>query len=166
MIWSRSRYPDPNTSLHLSGNERRLLTVSLLLLPTTIAAHRVLGYRRLLGALETILPITRRVRARRVPDCAEKELELAESVSRIVQIASNRTLLHPTCLQQSIYLWWLLASRGLSANLRVGVRKKNDRFEAHAWIEFRGRVLNDTADVTSRYTPLADNIDASSANRL
>lgn len=156
MVWSRSSHADPGASLRLSGNEKKLLAVSLLLLPATVAAHRALGFRRLQRLLERLLPDSRRPRKSDAED-----LKLAQSVSRVVQIASHRGILHPSCLQQSIYLRWLLARKGLAADLRIGVRKRNNRFEAHAWIEYRGRVLNDSADVQTRYRPLTDTIGAS-----
>jgi len=33
----------------------------------------------------------------------------------------------------------------------IGVRKATGRFEAHAWVELRGVVLNDSADVRERF---------------
>lgn len=158
MVWSRSRRPDPGVSLRLCRYERKLLAASLVLLPATMVAHRILGYRRLQSLLERFLPASAST-----TDTAGADLTLAESVSRVVRIASNRLLPHPTCLQQSIYLRWLLARMGLAADLRIGVRKSRDRFEAHAWIEYRGRVLNDSEDVQSRYTALTDRVPPSLA---
>jgi len=44
-------------------------------------------------------------------------------------------------------LCWQLRRRKIPAELRLGVQKRAERFEAHAWVELQGVVLND-ADET------------------
>ena len=39
-------------------------------------------------------------------------------------------------------LWYLLREQGITACLRIGVRKENEEFEAHAWVEHGGEALN------------------------
>ena len=48
-----------------------------------------------------------------------------------------------TCLKKSLILRRLLRKRGIPAELRLGVRKVDDDFSAHAWIECAGRTLLD-----------------------
>jgi hypothetical protein len=48
-----------------------------------------------------------------------------------------------TCLKKSLILLRLLRKRGIAAELRLGVRKVDDDFSAHAWIECAGRTLLD-----------------------
>ena len=50
-------------------------------------------------------------------------------------------------------LWWLLRSRGIPVELRVGARKHSERFEAHAWVEFGGTVLNDADGQHAHFVP-------------
>lgn len=59
----------------------------------------------------------------------------------MVQAAARRTLGGATCLEQSLALWWLLGRRGIASELRVGVRKDGEKFEAHAWVECCGVAL-------------------------
>ena len=59
-----------------------------------------------------------------------------------------------TCLHRSMALWWMLRRRGFDGRLRLGVRKGRTAFEAHAWVEYAGDVLNDDPDVERRYEPL------------
>ena len=52
---------------------------------------------------------------------------------------SNRLLPWPsTCLRRSLVLTALLRRRGLSANVRFGVRREADLLLAHAWVECDG----------------------------
>lgn len=40
-------------------------------------------------------------------------------------------------------LWWLLRRRQIAAELRIGARKLEGQFEAHAWVEYAGAMLGD-----------------------
>ncbi len=74
---------------------------------------------------------------------------IAQSVLRIAPHLPLRT----NCLDRAVALWWLLSSRGLAADLRLGVRKKDDAsLGAHAWVEHEGIVLLD--DEAAHYLPL------------
>jgi len=37
----------------------------------------------------------------------------------------------------------LLGRQGISSHLRIGIRKENEKFEAHAWVERHGAALNE-----------------------
>jgi len=50
-------------------------------------------------------------------------------------------------------LWWLLQARGIAADLRIGARKETGRFEAHAWVETGGAVLNDADGEHIHFVP-------------
>ena len=54
----------------------------------------------------------------------------------------------PRCLERSLVVWRLA---GAGAQLRLGVSREGRQF--HAWVERDGIVLNDTADVATRYLP-------------
>src|SRR5258706_10193270 len=61
-------------------------------------------------------------------------------------------------------LWWLLRRAGIAGELHIGGRKSGPRFEAHAWVELEGKVLNDSADVHIHYARFDAPIAASEAN--
>ena len=48
-----------------------------------------------------------------------------------------------SCLEESLALLWLLGETGIAAELRIGVRKTQEKFEAHAWVEYEGKALNE-----------------------
>ncbi len=78
-------------------------------------------------------------------------LRRAEDTWRLVDIAKRHGPYHGNCLSGSLTLLWLLRWQGLAADLRIGVRKHAGRFEAHAWIEYEGTVINDRPDVGRRF---------------
>jgi hypothetical protein len=69
-----------------------------------------------------------------------------------VEAAAGCGVMRPTCLEKSLAQWWFLGRQGMTSSLRIGTRKTADGLEAHAWVEFDGKALNE-ADVTRvRYT--------------
>lgn len=79
---------------------------------------------------------------------------IVRSLAGVVVRANRRYSLRPkTCLPESVALWWMLRRRGLLADLRLGVRTTLGRFEAHAWVEYQGQVLNEAPDIARVYAP-------------
>jgi hypothetical protein len=66
-------------------------------------------------------------------------------IGRAARLVDAVTACYPntTCLKKSLILLRLLRKRGVPAELRLGVRKVDDDFSAHAWIECAGRTLLD-----------------------
>lgn len=131
--------------------------MAMLLLPLVVVVHRALGLRRARFVLDAISPTA--------VSPAQSEPERAQSVcsaSRIVGIASRRCVLTPTCLQQSLFLHWWLSRLGIASSLRIGVRKRDGMLEAHAWVEFLGRALNEGPDVSERFAPFDTGLKAAS----
>ena len=134
--------------LRLSRSERWLLIQAFLLLPLTGLALRLLGFKGLHAALAGLTPrngILVRSKLQR--------LAQARSSTRMVEAAARHGIFHANCLQRSLTLLWLLRRQGIEANLRIGVCKRAGRFQAHAWVEHLGLVLNDSGDVQERFAP-------------
>jgi hypothetical protein len=130
----------------LSRAERRVLAQALVLLPLTVLALRLLGFRACKALLARL--------ASRVTDPSVGMAE-ARGVARMVDVAARHGVFEPTCLPRSLALWWLLRRRRMASELRIGVRKEAGCFEAHAWVELHGVVLNDGGDVHERFAAFA-----------
>lgn len=92
---------------------------------------------------------------RPVPVAAKCRLDDA-GVERLVQRFRQLRILLPRsgrCFVQSWLLFRTLRKRGVAAQWIFGVRTYP--FEAHCWIEWQGRVLNDWADHVRWYEPIA-----------
>jgi hypothetical protein len=81
------------------------------------------------------------------------QLEI-DAMLRAVRCAAGHHLYPMKCLPQSLALAWLLARRGVAVDLRLGVSRQRQKFEAHAWLELDGIAINDTAQSTQRFLPL------------
>ena len=71
---------------------------------------------------------------------------------RMVNAAAHYGLLRPTCLEESLALWYFLRRQGIPNKLRIGVRKIADKFEAHAWVEYEGEALNQSEEPHKHYS--------------
>jgi hypothetical protein len=84
--------------------------------------------------------------------------ESAEMICRMVSAAERYTPGRSTCLEESLVLWFLLRERDIRATLRIGVRKDDEQFEAHAWVEREGIALNQHEEQHRHYAPFADDL--------
>jgi hypothetical protein len=136
----------------LSPRDRGLLFRSLLLLPAIHAALLLFGYCRLQTALETLIPLKKV----RVSLSRQEILQEAQTIAEIIDIAARHGIYKATCLRRSLIAWWFLRERGFPSQICFGVRLVDQKLEAHAWVEYSGVIVNDSADTCSRYQPLYD----------
>jgi hypothetical protein len=135
---------------HFPEPERVILAQSIFLLLLVAVVRRILRLRQMQYLLAKMIPLDRDIAL----DDAER-MTKAKRVAHLVQFAALHGLTRANCLERSLVLWAILRSQRFSSNLRLGVCKQNGRFDAHAWVEFNGVVLNDSADVEARYTVLS-----------
>ena len=133
----------------LSWGERWLLIETLVLLPLLGLGMRLLGLRRLCATLAWLVPAPGTAAASE-PAC----LSQAHAVDNVVQRAAWHSPLGSTCLTRSLVLWWLLRRRGIAGEVCLGVSKEAEQFQAHAWVEYQGTVLNDDDQVRQRFAAL------------
>lgn len=106
------------------------------LLPVISISLRFRGFRATQNWLRRFLPAER-------PKEGQRAMEEAATVERAVRAARSYGIGNPSCLEQSLALWWLLGREGMSSELRIGVRKLGEKFEAHAWVQCQGLVLGE-----------------------
>ena len=80
-----------------------------------------------------------------------KLAEVVRKTCRMVRAGAHYGVGHPTCLVESLALWYLLQEQSIPAQLRIGVRKLSDKFEAHAWVEYDGVALNQVDEAHQHY---------------
>ena len=115
-------------------------------LPLTKVGLRMMGFRRWKQLIEHFSS----ARGKGILEPAS-QLEMAERITRAAHSAERHGLGTPNCLERSLTLWWLLRREAIDGELHIGARKIESRFEAHAWVELRGLVLNDNMDVCKHY---------------
>jgi hypothetical protein len=84
----------------------------------------------------------------------ERERAFVSAATKHVTVAAAFFPGRALCLEQSLVLYHLLTRNGIPARFRLGVR--THRFEAHAWVEWRGEPVNEPAEIVRRLAPLPD----------
>ena len=74
----------------------------------------------------------------------------------IVQLASRFNFFWASCLRRSLVLWFLLRRQGIESQLRIGVKREEGQFAAHAWVEWNNIPLNDSVTVRQEFTMFED----------
>lgn len=133
--------------LRLTHVEQVILIEAAAALLVTWFGLRVFGFRRWSFVLR---PMSNPLRSL---DSKVSMLAAARTIAAMESAAVRNLFLQTNCLERSIVLRWLLSSRGISSELRIGAQKRSNKFEAHAWIECEGVVLNDIEDVHSHFVP-------------
>jgi hypothetical protein len=126
--------------LELSRREQGLFLAALVLLPAAALRLRVFGVARDPRAAPAAPRRGQADDTRRVHETA-----------RMVAAAAHYGLYRASCLPRSIVLQWLLERQGIESDLRIGVRKDGEQLAAHAWVEFDGVPLIDSAAVHDRF---------------
>jgi transglutaminase superfamily protein len=133
----------------LSGGERSIVLEAAGGLAATWLGLRLAGFRRWGNLLIRLLP----TKIHATNDVRSEVTTSAQQISRLELAATRNFPLRTNCLEQSLVLWWLLQRRGIAAELRIGARKDADRFEAHAWVELDGKVLNEPGEEHIHFVP-------------
>lgn len=130
----------------LDPEARELFWRAATLLPVVAVYLRARGFRRTNEALRN------RLSKQQIHGVSEgASAEALQKTCRMVRAGAQHGIGHPTCLEQSLVLWYLLRSQRIPARFRIGVRKNTGKFEAHAWVEYDGTPLNQSEEVHQHY---------------
>lgn len=111
---------------------------ALVMLPVVALRLRLRGFQNTQAALQKL---PRHPLPGLAPDVVKTRVSLS---AHMVHAADCHGLVHPSCLAKSLTLWWLLGRQGIGSRLRIGIRKQNEEFAAHSWVERDGVALNES----------------------
>lgn len=148
LMWERLR-----RFRKLEPQARRIFLRAAILLPLLSLSLRVRGFGGTQASLQRFLPAANQ----KTKNSPEAEAAL---VTRMVRAAVRYGVGSPSCLEESLVLWWLLGRRGIASRLRIGVRKENAKFEGHAWVELEGAALNEPEAKHRHYAAFEGEISA------
>ena len=129
----------------LDGEARRIFWRAVALLPMVRISLRSRGYKKTQEWLEW------RLQDGDTPDRAGDHAAGIEKTCRMVRAAAHYGIGNSSCLDESLVLWYLLRRQDVAASLRIGVRKENEEFAAHAWVEHEGVALNQKEELHRHY---------------
>lgn len=142
----------------LSPEARGLFVSAAILLPMVRLSLRLRGFRATQSSLRQLF-------ARSASSTYNVRVIDAVVVARAVRSAAYRSFGNPNCLERSLTLWGLLQREGLAAEIRIGAKKQGEAFEAHAWVECQGQVLNEPQEVHKHYNAFDEGFAALEAKK-
>jgi Transglutaminase-like superfamily len=128
----------------LTEEERSLLMQAIIFLPLVAFSLQLWGMQRTQQALS-------RLSNSGIYRTSDVLLIQIQKTSRLVEIAANYIPVWGNCLKKSLVLWFLLRRQGIVSELLIGARRLEGEFQAHAWIEYQGIVINDTPHVRQSF---------------
>ncbi|HEY63816.1 MAG TPA: lasso peptide biosynthesis B2 protein [Caldilineae bacterium] len=84
----------------------------------------------------------------------EETAALIKRWRRLVNIAASHHLYPMQCLRRAIVLRWLLSRYGIRADVCIGIRKTDDGYHTHAWVEQAGRPISEPESHVREFLPL------------
>lgn len=120
---------------------------AVFLLPRVAISLGIRGFGKTRDVLQQKLRLSHQP-----PESDERASETVQLTCRMVTAAARRGAFRPTCLVESLALWFLLKQQGVDSTLRIGVRKVSRKFEAHAWVEYAGVALNQGEEGHNHYS--------------
>ena len=86
--------------------------------------------------------------------------ERVVTAARMVNIAAENGFYKAQCLEIAITLWWMLHMMGIESTVRLGIYKKDDLVEAHAWVIHSDEIVIGQTSRFDDYQPILDvNVD-------
>jgi Transglutaminase-like superfamily len=134
----------------LPGPAKVLFLRAVVLLPLLTLSLRVRGF----GATQRFLQKFA-ASANNGPPVAAVE-SLVVLTTRMVLAAARNSPIPSTCLERSLSLWWMLARQGIATQFRIGVRKDDEKFAAHAWVERDGVAIGEPDASHLHYAAFAE----------
>lgn len=141
----------------LDSEARGIFLRAAILLPVIAVNLRLRGFR---ATQESLLRFLAHPRLVRQEDSTDSRLacERTRLTARMVNAAGRHAWPGSTCLEKSLALWWLLRRQGIQSELRIGARKSDGKFEAHAWVERDRIALNEPQEAHRHYAPFDESL--------
>jgi hypothetical protein len=90
-----------------------------------------------------------------VPTPTLSQREAGERFARAINRATRYGVFRPKCLARAVALSQMLDAHGIGGHrIRIGVRRADRTFTAHAWVELGEWILGDGGSSTQSYVPL------------
>jgi transglutaminase superfamily protein len=134
----------------MDAETREMFLRAMVVLPVISASLKMQGFGATQKFLLRSMPTARQTSQKNSIHIAG-DLKRTELTSRMVNAAIRHVWRASTCLEKSLALWWLLGRQGVPSQLRIGARKFEGKFEAHAWVERGGAALSEPSQEHRHY---------------
>ncbi|HWW18490.1 MAG TPA: lasso peptide biosynthesis B2 protein [Candidatus Saccharimonadales bacterium] len=144
----------------LDSEARGTFLRAAILLPLISVSLKVRGFRATQGTLLRFLGHPQQASQEDSTRLLSDD-ERTRFTVRMVNAAVRHVWHSSTCLEKSLALWRLLKHQGIASELRIGGRKIDGKFEAHAWVEHQGIAVDHLDDLHRHYAPFDGTLSSS-----
>lgn len=96
-------------------------------------------------------------RRQRLAGAPQGDLQRAEQLAAAINSAADHGLFRPFCLVRAVALEELLLREGITGgDIRIGVRRRDGVFAAHAWVRWGDVILGDDSAHVATFTEVDD----------
>jgi Transglutaminase-like superfamily len=149
----------------LNAEARGIFLRAAVLLPVISVSLKMRGFRTTQKFVLRFPPLAHQASSRGSSDI-RRDSERTQLTARMVNAAVRHAWRASTCLEKSLALFWLLRRQGIPSELRIGSRKLDGRFEAHAWVEREGVALNEPQQQHRHYATFDETFPVRSSETL
>ncbi len=154
MAWCKRQAARARKLARLEWRDMLLLTEAWLTLAWIDVVISFTPYRRWRHWLQLQAPEPAQQDAATASAVNKSMQKRVEHIIHLSEAAARIQLRTMNCLRRTLAQRRLMRRRHVRSRIHIGVRKGETALEAHAWLSWQGRVLNDAADVSKRYAEL------------
>ena len=129
----------------LNDDAQKMFLRALVMLPIVSVSLKAFSFQATQTALQILVSSPDPAPA---PDVVKTRIAVT---AHMVNSAGRHGIARASCLAKSLTLWCLLGRQGIASQLRIGIRKEDGGFAAHAWVEREGVALNEPDDHHRHY---------------
>jgi len=107
--------------------------------------YRTIGYKKIRNSVEYLI-------RPHLESKVDKSISSADNLSKTVNLALENIFFNTTCLEKSLFTYFILGLNGIKSELKIGVDNGENNFKAHAWVEKEGIVLNGQENPLEKYS--------------
>ena len=147
MVYLNTRSKKISKFLELSNKNKVVFIFSIIFFTIFQIIYKLLNLKKTINIIEKLKKL-------RTTNKSYNYSKL-ENTLKVIYTAQNNTIFNTTCLEKSLFLYALLSILGIESKIVIGVNKNIQEFNAHAWVEYDGQIINDQLSKISDYKILS-----------
>lgn len=130
---------------NLSFKDKQKIVIYFVLFHIFLVAFRIFDYRKSKNVIDRLINPIRKTKY--------TYGRFVKYESKIINYSTRNCLLKSTCLEKSLFLYFILGLYGINCDLKIGIQGSTHNFSAHAWLEHGSIIINDNPKSIENYLP-------------
>jgi len=131
--------------LYLSFKDKQKIVIYFVIFHIFLVAFRIFDYRKSKNIIDRLIIHNKNTKS--------TYGRFVKYESKIIDYATGNCLIKSTCLEKSLFLYFILGLYGINCDLKIGIQGSTHNFSAHAWLEHGSIIINDNPKSIENYLP-------------